>query len=61
MKPARAKTSRHENKTLGHLVETVCQLTHNDRLTAAVVADLINTRQVRLEGTFHGKRVIITP
>jgi hypothetical protein len=45
--------------TLAELVETVTKLTHDERLSAYIVADMINTRQVKLEGPFHGRRVVI--
>ena len=45
--------------TLGDLVATVDELTHNRRLSTIVVADLINRRRVRLDGLFHGKRVLV--
>jgi hypothetical protein len=61
MKPNHSKSVRNHHKTLGELVETVSQLTRNERLIAMVVADMINSRQVRLEGSFHGKRVVVTP
>jgi hypothetical protein len=60
MKPNHSKSARSRSKTLGELIETVSQLTRNDRLIAAVVADMINSQQVRLEGAFHGKRVVVT-
>ena len=49
----------HGHATLADLVTTVTQLTHDERLSAYIVADMINTRQVRLEGTFEGRRVIV--
>ncbi len=45
--------------TLADLVATVTKLTRNERLSAAIVADLINSRQVRLGGTFQNKRVLV--
>lgn len=47
------------NQTLAELVETVVKLTHNERLGAFIVADMINSRIVRLEGQFHGRRVVV--
>jgi hypothetical protein len=60
MKTHHSKSTRLPHKTLGELVETVSQITRNERLVAMVVADMINTRQVRLEGAYHGKRVVVT-
>jgi hypothetical protein len=37
----------------------VSKLTHDERLTAYIVADMINTRQIRLEGQFQGRRVVV--
>ena len=45
--------------TLADLVATVSKLTHNERLSAYIVADMINSNLVRLEGQFHGRRVIV--
>jgi hypothetical protein len=45
--------------TLGDLIVTINELTHNQRLSALIVADMINSRQVRLEGNFHGRRVVV--
>ncbi len=49
----------NERPTLGDLIATVNDLTQNQRLSALIVADLINTRQVRLEGNYHGRRVVV--
>ena len=46
-------------QTLADLVATVSKLTQDERLSAYIVADMINTRQVRLEGEFRGRRVVI--
>jgi hypothetical protein len=54
------KHCRHRQPTLADLVATVEKLTHDDRLSAYIVADMINTRQVRLEGRFHGRRVVVS-
>jgi hypothetical protein len=58
------KTMRHKScgsrfHTLGELITTVARLAHNERLGAAVVADLVNTGRVRFEGRYHGRRVLI--
>jgi hypothetical protein len=44
---------------LADLCATVSKLTPNERLSAAIVADMINSRLVRLEGRYHGRRVIV--
>ena len=59
MKRNCSKTNGETRLTLGDLVATVDELTDNKRLNAAIVADLINRRRVRLEGCFHGKRVTV--
>lgn len=57
------KRSAHKNirnrqtTTLADLIATVSKLTHDERLSAYIVADMINSRQVRLEGRYHGRRV----
>lgn len=45
--------------TLARLVATVGEMTHNDELTALIVADMINSRLVKLNGNFAGKRVLV--
>jgi hypothetical protein len=57
MKQNRSKMGRHQRQTLADLVATVFQIAHNERLGACVVADMINTRKVRLEGRRRGWRV----
>jgi len=37
----------------------VDKLTHDERLTAYIVADMINSQQVSLEGQFQGRRVVV--
>ena len=37
----------------------VNQITHNEHLGAYIVADMINSRVVRVDGAFHGKRVVV--
>lgn len=59
MKRNDTKSARHERLTLGDLISTVQSLTHNSRLSAWIVADMINRGQVRLEGRYHGRRVVI--
>ena len=53
-KPCRARRA-----TLAELVTIVNRLTHDERLTAYIVADLINSHQVSLEGQFRGRRVVV--
>ena len=53
------KSRYRRSPTLAELVSTVTKLTHNERLSAFVVADLINTGRVRLGGRFQGRRVMI--
>jgi len=60
MKRKTSKTDRETPPTLAELISTVNQLTHDDQLGAYIVADLINSRKVRLEGQFHGQRVIVS-
>jgi hypothetical protein len=57
----RIQLAPHHNgqPTLADLIATVSQLTQDERLTALIVADMINSRQVRLEGNFQGRRVEI--
>ncbi|GEM_PF-3485779 len=45
--------------TLAQLVATVGEMTHNDQLTALIVADMINSRMVKLGGDFANKRVVV--
>ena len=58
MKRNATKTARKETPTLGELISTVNQLTCDEQLGAFIVADLINSRKVRLEGEFQGRRVV---
>ncbi len=44
--------------TLGELIAAVNQLTHNQHLGAYIVADMINSRKIRLGGEFQGRRVV---
>ena len=53
------KPSRARRATLAELVAIVSRLTQDDRLTAYIVADLINSQQVSLEGQFQGRRVVV--
>jgi hypothetical protein len=59
MRTSRFKARNGRVHTLAELVSIVSKITHNDRLSALIVADLINSRQVRLEGRFHGRRVVV--
>jgi len=60
MKRKTTKTNRESTPTLAELISTVNQLTHDEQLGAYIVADLINSRKVRLEGEFHGQRVVVS-
>lgn len=59
MKRNGSKTHTDRQPTLAELIETVTQLTQDERLSAFIVADMINTRQVSLGGNFEGRRVVI--
>jgi hypothetical protein len=59
MKQDAPKPSRAPRATLAELVATVSNITRDDRLTAYIVADMINTHQVSLEGQFQGRRVVV--
>jgi len=60
MKRKAAKTPRDTNPTLADLIATVNELTRDEQLGAYIVADLINSRKVRLEGQFEGRRVVVS-
>jgi len=60
MKRKTAKSTRGTNPTLADLIATVNELTRDEQLGAYIVADLINSRKVRLEGQFQGHRVIVS-
>ena len=60
MKRNTAKNTRKSPPTLAELISTVNQLTRDEQLGAYIVADLINSRKVRLEGEFQGHRVIVS-
>jgi aspartate 1-decarboxylase len=53
------KTCRPSRCTLAELVAVVNKLTNNERLTAYIVADMINSHQVSIEGQFQGRRVVV--
>lgn len=61
MKPLGSQSPRDGNgqPTLADLVATVSEITRNDELTAHVVADLINTQRVRVEGPYRHRRVVV--
>jgi hypothetical protein len=59
MKKHTPRTKRTNRPTLADLLYTITRMTHDERLSAAIVADMINSRQVRLEGRFHGRRVVV--
>lgn len=60
MKRNEPKANRKTPPTLAELIAAVNQLTHDEQLGAYIVADLINSRKVRLEGEFHGQRVVVS-
>ena len=60
MKRNSAKNTRKSDPTLAELIATVNQLTRDEQLGAYIVADLINSRKVRLEGEFHGRHVVVS-
>ena len=56
----KVKHPRKHRQTLADLVAGVTQLTQDGRLSALVIADLINTGQVRFTGKgFNGRRVVV--
>jgi hypothetical protein len=59
MKQNGSKSTRKSAPTLAELITTVNELTRDEQLGAYIVADLINSRKVRLEGEFHGHRVLV--
>jgi hypothetical protein len=59
MKQNSSKSTRKSAPTLAELISTVNQLTRDEQLGAYIVADLINSRKVRLEGEFQGHRVLV--
>jgi len=44
---------------LAELIAAVSELTANERLSALIVADMINSGKVRLGGQYRGRRVVI--
>ena len=60
MKRKVTKSNRESTPTLAELISTVNQLTRDEQLGAYIVADLINSRKVRLEGEFSGRRVVVS-
>ena len=63
MRPMKHNATKANSKnppTLADLIATVNQLTRDEQLGAYIVADLINSRKVRLEGQFRGQRVIVS-
>jgi len=59
MKRNGTKSDHKSAPTLAELISTVNELTRDEQLGAYIVADLINSRKVRLEGEFHGHRVLV--
>jgi hypothetical protein len=60
MKHNGPKATRKTAPTLAELITAVNQLTRDEQLGAYIVADLINSRKVRLEGEFSGQRVVVS-
>lgn len=58
LKETNQKRSRIET-TLLDLVQAVNQVITDDRLVAATVAHVVNSRHAELMGNFKGKRLII--
>ena len=59
MKTNHAQPIGHRPPTLADLIATVSNLTRNQRLAALVVADLINSGKVRIEGQFQNRQVVV--
>ena len=59
MKATMRRHARYTAHTLAELITMVNQITHNEHLGAYIVADMINSRVVRVDGAFHGKRVVV--
>ena len=59
MKRNGTKSTRKSAPTLAELISTVNELTRDEQLGAYIVADLINSRKVRLEGQFRGHDVVV--
>jgi hypothetical protein len=59
MKQNGTKSTRKSPPTLAELISTVNELTRDEQLGAYIVADLINSRKVRLEGEFRGHHVVV--
>jgi hypothetical protein len=60
MKTNRLKSRIQKQPTLAELILTVSQITRNEELSALIVADMINSQQVRLGGEFQGRRVVVS-
>jgi len=60
MKNHSRKVHTNNPPTLAELLDIVTKLTHNERLSALIVADMINSRQVRLGGPYEGRRVLVS-
>ena len=60
MKRKASKSNAESNPTLADLIATVNELTRDEQLGAYIVADLINSRKVRLEGQFEGRHVVVS-
>jgi hypothetical protein len=57
MKTKSSKNGNGARPTLADLIETVTQMTRDERVAAYIVAHMINSRRVSLEGDFSGRRV----
>lgn len=60
MKTNRLQSRIQKQPTLAELILTVSQITQNEELSALIVADMINSQQVRLGGEFQGRRVVVS-
>lgn len=60
MKTNRLKSRTQSQPTLAELIVTVSQITQNEELSALIVADMINSQQVRLGGVFQDRHVVVS-
>jgi hypothetical protein len=60
MKRNGSESSNHATPTLAELIAAVSELTTNERLSALIVADMINSGKVRLGGQYRRRRVIVS-
>lgn len=59
MKTIRVRPLGSHTPTLAELIAVVSKLTNNQRLCALIVADMINSGRVRLEGSFQNQQVVV--